>query len=262
MRQTIAITTYNRKADLQSCLACLATAQDLDRWSIHIRDDASTEYDIGKVVAEAGISAEINRNSKNTGCDTNNVDLLRACLDAGAKRVFLLDSDMIVTADVLEFIDCTFARTDGVLSVYNSVLHPVGPEIDDDLIVKNSIGGAATVWDARLLRTILDRMDGPDLWDWQMCDIVSDMNIRLCVARLSRAQHVGMDGINSLRFGELDYGTGFILQTKRQSMALARALDTLMCNQQRYLHGPIRNQIKPPQIIRWKNSMAKRLPWN
>ncbi len=257
--QTIAISTFNRKPELQSCLACLAEARGLDGWAIRIHDDASDDYDIGDIVASSGLAAFVSRNRENLGCDANNVDLLRTCLDAGAQRIFVLDSDLIVASDVLEFIDRNFDRTDGVLSVYNSVLHPVEAIFDGDLLIKNSVGGAATVWDAGLLRSALDRLDGPDCWDWRICDTIAEMKLRIFVASNSRAQHIGISGTNNMRFGELEYGIGFMPENPRHTAALARTLDILLTSQPTYLQGAAR-LIKKPRLARWADSVAKRLP--
>ena len=257
--QTIAITTFNRRVELESCLACLALAHGLPAWTIRICDDASSEYDIAEVVAHSGLPATVSRNPRNLGCDYNTVDLLKSCLSSGADRVFVLDSDMIVMTDIFRFIDRVFDRTDGVLSVYNSVLHPVAGDIDNDLVRKNSIGGGATVWDAGVLCDFMTRLDDPRSWDWRMCDFAAESGVRLCVARHSRAQHVGIGGVNNVCFGELEYGIGFEPQHSRHTAAMAMALDVLMQDQLLYLHGPRRTKRKS-RMQRWAGGIAKRLP--
>jgi glycosyltransferase involved in cell wall biosynthesis len=257
--QTVAITTYNREAELTACLACLGSANRLEDWSVVIRDDASTDYDIAGIVAGLSFPCAATRNPINLGIDANNVALLKACLAEGAERILLLDSDMIVSADALEFVEAVFDRTDGILSLYNSVLHHEAEAIDADLVRKETIGGAATVWDAGVLGRILERLDGSDLWDWQMSAIVRDLGIKLCVARQSRAQHIGINGINSLRFGELEFGSGFVVETADQAHALAAAYATLMGSQEVFRNGRSRYAPKPPRHKRWWRSISKRV---
>ena len=251
----IAIPTYNRRAELEACLACLAAAEGLDDWRIVIGDDCSTDYDIAEVVRHTPLAVTVLRNKANLGCDGNSVLLLEACLRKNARRVLLLDSDMIVSSDALSFAERTFARSDGVLSLYNSVLHVEAEAVDSELVRKNSIGGAATVWDASVLKDMLGGLDGPACWDWRICDMAREKNIRLCVAWESRAQHIGINGSNSLHFGQLEYGARFRIETRVQAEAIAGAHEKLMLSQDIY-----RPRLRPSMLQRWRRSIAKRLP--
>ncbi|WP_136660819.1 glycosyltransferase family A protein [Nitratireductor sp. XY-223] len=250
----IAIPTYNRRAEVEACLDCLASVEGLDDWRVIIRDDCSTDYDIADLLKDRPFSATVLRSKSNGGCDRNTVLLLRACLAQNAGRVLLLDSDMIVSRDILRFADRVFANTDGVLSLYNSVLHDEGQIVDDDLVLKDSIGGAATLWDASVLGHMLEGLDGTRYWDWQFCDRARERNIRIFVVRKSRAQHIGIEGSHSVWFGQLDYGVGFRVDTAEQAAAIAIAHDKLMLSQSLYALS------KKPLLQRWRRSIAKRLP--
>ncbi|MDA4847152.1 glycosyltransferase family 2 protein [Hoeflea poritis] len=251
----IAIPTFNRRTELEACLACLATADRLEDWPVVIGDDCSTDYDIADVVRHVPFAVTVLRNDTNLGCDGNTVSLLQTCLWNNARRVFLLDSDMIVSSDALSFAERNFGRTDGVLSLYNSVLHGEAEIVDGELVRKNSVGGAATVWDASVLKDMLEGLDGPHCWDWRVCDLAFEKGIALLVARQSRAQHIGIDGTNSLRFGELEYGAGFRIETREHAQAIAVAHEKLMLSQ-----GIYRPPFKPSLLERWRRSIVKRLP--
>ena len=254
-QQIIAIPTYNRRGLVEACLSCLGRVEDLCNWQVIIADDCSTDYDIAELAKTASFGCEIIRNEANLGCDRNTVALLRMCLERGAERILLLDSDMIVSADALLFAGRVFDRTDGILSLYNSVLHrPVEP-VDDDLVRKQSIGGAATVWDARVLEDLIDSLETDHCWDWRICERAQEKDIRLIVARNSHAQHVGVGGTNNLNFGRLEYGIGFSVETMEQAAAIADAHERLMLAQSQYW-----DLTKPPKIVRWRNSIVKRLP--
>jgi glycosyltransferase involved in cell wall biosynthesis len=255
---TIAIPTYNRKAELQSCLASLAMVRGLGDWRIAFADDASPDYQIGELVSDAGLSATVFENPHNLGGNRNIVALLQSCLDRGADPILLLDSDMIAATDMLEFAGRTLAKTDGVLSLYNSVLHAASDSLDDDLLVKATIGGAATLWDAQLLQTVLAGLRGQEDWDWEMCRVVAGLGRRLCVARRSRAQHIGIIGTNNCKFGELEFGIGFTPEHNHHHMALNRTLDMLLLDQNLFRYGPSRMK-RPRKLARWKNNILKSL---
>ncbi len=162
---------------------------------------------------------------------------------------------MIVSKDALIFSERVFGRTDGILSLYNSVLHVEVEKTDSDLVRKNSIGGAATVWDAMVLEEITEGLETETFWDWRVCDSAYEKNIRLFVARCSRAQHIGIGGTNSQRFGDLEYGVGFAVETIEQAAAIAEAHEKLMLSQRRYVE-----RVKPSRPARWRMSIVKRLP--
>ena len=130
----IAIPTFNRVRQLVACLASLRRASGLERYRIFIRDDASREFGVNEIARLVPEAESIERNSVNLGPDANQMLLFRDCIEAGARRIFVLDNDMIVSPSILEFTERTFERTDGFLGLYNSTLHKERREVDRDLI--------------------------------------------------------------------------------------------------------------------------------
>lgn len=252
--QIIAISTYNRKAEVVACLECLEAARGIENWRVIIHDDASSDFDIAAITSHLPFECSVFRNPVNLGGDENNVTMLKACVDQGASRIFLLDSDMIVSTDVFEFIENVFERTQGVLSVYNSILHAEASMIDADLVAKQSIGAAATIWDANLLHTVLDKLDGFQIFDWQFCRILDQQKVQLCVAKQSRAQHIGINGDHTAEFGQLEYGIGFSVETAEQARALAMAHANLMLSQN------VRPLSSPDAQVPGSNKSADKFP--
>lgn len=236
-RDIIAIPTFNRIRHLVACLRCLREAWGLDRYRIFIRDDASSEFGIGEIARLIPEATSIRRNAANLGPDGNQVLLFRDCIDAGARRILVLDSDMLVSPAILEFIDQAFERTDGFLGLYNSVLHRELGDLDSELIEKRSVGGAATCWQSSILRRVIDRYERKptETWDWIANAELAETKTRIIVSRRSYAQHMGTIGQNNGIFGKIEYGLGFVIETEEQMRFMAETLDNLMSNQERFV---------------------------
>lgn len=236
--QIIAIPTHNRVDLLLSCLECLSLVDGLDNWSLRIYDDCSSEYDIHAVVSRFGLKAVIQRNEQRLGGDINNLSMLKDCLRLQPERILLLDSDMILSPDSLEFIERHFSETDGFLGLYNSCRHMVQGDINEALVYKWSCGATATVWEAKLLAAMIQSLSDTYLWDWKASDYMNEHHIRICVARKSRAQHLGIiGGMHFFPFGKLDYGLGFEVVHEAHARALAASHQRLMVDQMPYVRA-------------------------
>lgn len=232
-RDIIAIPTFNRIRHLVACLKCLREAYGLDRYRIFIRDDASSEFGVGEIARLIPEATDIQRNAVNLGPDANQMALFKDCLAAGAQRILVLDSDMLVSPSILEFMDGAFERTDGFLGLYNSVLHKKLRDLDPELIEKTSFGGAATLWQSALLQRVVDRYGSKpaDTWDWTANAELAETGTRLIVSRRSYAQHLGIVGANNGIFGRIEYGLGFVIETEEQTRFMAETFDDLMSRQ-------------------------------
>ena len=212
-RDIIAIPTFNRVRHLVACLRCLRQARGLERYRIFIRDDE--------------------RNAVNLGPDANQILLFQDCVEAGARRILVLDSDMIVSPSILEFAERVFERTGGFLGLYNSLLHRKRRDLDRDLIEKLSVGGTATFWQASLMSRVIDRCESKltMTWDWTASAELRRMKTPIVVSRRSYAQHLGTVGVNNGSFGNIDYGLGFVIETEEQARFMAEIFDYLMSRQ-------------------------------
>jgi len=236
LRDIIAIPTFNRIRHLVACLRSLREAYGLDRYRIFIRDDASSEFGVGEIAQLIPDATDIRRNAVNLGPDANQMALFKDCLVAGARRILVLDSDMLVSPSILEFMDRAFERTDGFLGLYNSALHGKRGDLDAELIEKRSVGGAATCWQATVLRGVIDRYErkAAQTWDWVANAELAETRRRIIVSRRSYAQHMGIVGANNGVFGKIDYGLGFVVETEEQMRFMAETFDNLMSNQRQF----------------------------
>jgi hypothetical protein len=231
----IAIPTYNRLPELVACLTCLGEVRGVERCRIFVRDDASTEFDLDTLRKLAPNAERIDRNGENIGADPSQIRLFRDCIEARARRILVLDSDLILSPSALEFAAGAFARTDGLLSLYNSLAHAELRDIDEELVEKRTFGGAATFWDARLLADLLDRAEeGVRTWDWEAVAFLGASGRRIIASRRSYAQHLGISGVNNRTFGRIDYGRGFVVETESQARFMAAAFDTLLMHQEAF----------------------------
>jgi hypothetical protein len=160
--------------------------------------------------------------------------------------VIVLDSVLILSPAALEFATGAIGRTDGVVSLYNSLAHEELCDIDAELVEKRSFGGAGTFWDARLLeRFIADIRESPWGWDWQAVAFLEANRLRIIASRRSYAQHLGISGANNRWFGKIDYGRGFVIETANQARFMAASFDTLMTRQKEF---------RPPRPAKGKAS--------
>jgi hypothetical protein len=112
-------------------------------------------------------------------------------------------------------------HTDGVMSLYNSVLH-TGIldkfQIDNvSMLNKRTIGGAGAVFKKNIIKKILSELPPSNTFDWDWSDYLVKSGVRLLVTERSYVQHIGIVGFNSGNYfgGDLsgslcDYGINFI----------------------------------------------------
>ena len=233
----IAIPTFNRVHQLLACLNCLQQLRGLDRYRIFVRDDASSEFGVREIALLAPQAEKIERNKINLGPDANQILLFKDCIEAGARRILVLDSDMIVSPSLLEVMESVFERTDGFLGLYNSAMHKKRRDVDSDLIEKWSAGGAATCWDSGVLSRVIERHElrATETWDMSAISELHESKRRILVSRRSYAQHLGIVGTNNGSFGNIEYGHGFVIETDMQARFMADAFDHIMLHQDRFM---------------------------
>lgn len=259
MRDIIAIPTFNRIRHLVACLRCLREACGLERYRIFIRDDSSSEFGVGEIARLVPEATSIQRNSATLGPDENQLLLFRDCLAAGARRILVLDSDMLVSPSILDFMEPAFGRTDGFLGLYNSLLHRKRGDLDAELIEKQSFGGTATLWEAALLRRVIDRCRRRDAgtWDWIANTELGETGTRIIVSRRSYAQHLGVVGTNNGTFGHIDYGLGFVIETEEQARFMAETFNDLMSRQRQFALPRGKTKSKTSLANRFLGSFTK-----
>jgi glycosyltransferase involved in cell wall biosynthesis len=217
----IGIPTYNRKIFVDANAEALRNAEMPSDCNITflIVDDASTEFstDYLASVYPPG-SIVIRRDQNSGGADQAICDLFRRCVERDADAILLLDSDLIVSKSFISKGLSFLGRSDGVVSLFNTLNHPTKEDLGE-LLVKESVGSAGTFWDGALAREISENIESGRRWDWRFCSYIRDSGRKVFCARNSLVQHLAYyDGQNS-NLGSGDYGVGFV-ETSLENVSL------------------------------------------
>ena len=211
----LGITTYNRLDILKKSIVSLKTSKLPENCRFRIYDDHSTDYGIDQlkeILPEAEI---IYIQNQNQGSDGNIWTMYKDFVHRNEKGDILVncDSDLIYINDWLHVATKALRKTDGVLSVFNTISHH---SINDwgDFIEKEDIGSAGTLFDYDIVGLIIAKF--PDIclnaFDYKWSDFLHTKGIRLLCLRNSLVQHIGIDGFNS-DISSFDFGKGFAVDS-------------------------------------------------
>jgi hypothetical protein len=218
---TLAIATHNRKHLLEKMITSLYLSDMGDHVHLRIYDDASTDFDEDFLRKAFPGSKTIMRNPVNLGPSKNMHRIFTDFIAQGDDILILTDSDLIFNREWLAVVERIIDRTDGVMSLYNSVLH-TGIldkfQIDNvSMLNKRTIGGAGAVFNKNIIKKILSELPPSNTYDWDWSDYLVKSGVRLLVTERSYVQHIGIVGFNSGNYfggdrsGSLcDYGINFI----------------------------------------------------
>jgi len=218
---TLAVATYNRKHILEKMIKSLYLSDIGANVHIRIYDDASTDFDEDYLKKAFPDSKTIIRNPVNLGPSKNMHRIFTDFIAYGDDILILTDSDLIFNREWLAVVEQVIDHTDGVMSVYNSVLHTGIVDkfqIDNvNMLNKKTIGGAGAVFKMNIIKKILYELPPSNTYDWDWSAYLVKSGIRLLVTERSYVQHIGIAGYNSgnyfggERSGSLcDYGINFI----------------------------------------------------
>lgn len=218
---TLAIATYNRKHLLEKMITSLYLSDIGDNVHIRIYDDASTDFDEDFLQRAFPGSKTIIRNPVNIGPSKNMHRIFTDFIAFDDDILILTDSDLIFNREWLAIVERIIDHTDGMMSLYNSVLHTriLGKlQIDNvNMLNKRTIGGAGAVFKKNILKKILSDLPPSNTFDWDWSDYLVKSGVRLLVTERSYVQHIGIVGFNSGNYfgGEFsgslcDYGVNFI----------------------------------------------------
>jgi glycosyltransferase involved in cell wall biosynthesis len=234
----VLITTFNRRQVVEFCAAALAEVESHGRWDVWVLDDASTDYRLDELKRLFPGARRVMRNDANLGAGPNAAALARQALSGNYDRFLFLDSDLVISPQAFGFIDEVLDQTEGVLSIYNSCLHASTKPTENGLCVKSSVGTAGTVWQKPLLEEVLARVPTDRHWDWRFCRYLGSTGRQIAVSTRSYAQHIGLGGLNTKKFGDIDFGLNFTAETNTHLAALAWQCDALLSAQRRYRARP------------------------
>ena len=110
---------------------------------------------------------------------------------------FNADSDIIFHPDWLCISLELLKETEGVLSLFNSVTHPVNKMINEKFCTKSHIGSAGTLFTRGRLEGLMEQF--PDIdqvkgFDWQWSEYFCEKNIPIYCVNNSLIQHIGYTG--------------------------------------------------------------------
>ncbi len=226
---TIGITTYNRLDILKIMAKSLQEVEGLEKCNIRIYDDASTEYGINTLKDLFPNAKSIKRNKTNLKADGNMYNMYKDFLDSGDKILINTDSDLIFSNNCINQGLKIFNQTNGILSLYNSIVIK-GGRINEFLLEKPYIGAAGTILSRECIEKILDKFSLADIdsdlpfFDWRWCRYLREIGHNIYCVKKSLVQHIGFSGQNSSNM-LFDYGEGFKVEDLCQGQVIN---DTLL----------------------------------
>ncbi|WP_137929157.1 glycosyltransferase family 2 protein [Mesorhizobium comanense] len=226
----VAIPVHERAELVRHCFATAAELILPQGSRIVVHDDASPTLDVARLIADTGLTAQLERAATRRGASGTITHIWRSFLGSDQQYLLFLDSDMIINRDALGAGLDRMAGFDGLLTLYNSIIHP-GEPLGPDLVKKGRIGNAGTLWRRPLVEAALAAVGGQAYIDDRYCEFFGARNIPLAAMARSRVQHLGIAGENYHPFGALDHGIGFVPDSPRQSAAIVHAHDQLLSRQ-------------------------------
>lgn len=195
---TIAVATYNRIDYVRIISKSLTECKLIDSCNIRIYDDCSSELTLNDLAAIFPQAREIIVREKNLGADRNMHQIYKDFLRTEDDLLVVIDSDLICNPYFIEFVNENIDRTDGMLSVYNSISHEPLYELDETFLIKAHVGSAGTVFKREIVSLIVEneQLDFRVRYDWEWSAYLSNAGIRLFVSRESMVQHIGLCGQN------------------------------------------------------------------
>ncbi|WP_299399508.1 glycosyltransferase [uncultured Gelidibacter sp.] len=221
MRVTIGIPTFNRE-DLLKIMAKSLYNSDLSaETSIRVYDDCSTEYDKEYLNSIFPTAASINVNSNNLRADKNMYFMYADFLKNGDDYFFNADADLIFNKHWLKKGLELIQKTDGVLSLFNTNAHKSYQLIDNQLCLKETIGAAGTLFTREQVLNIMvyfDSIEKVQRFDWQWCNYLKVIGVKINCVNQSLVQHIGYKGQNSRLY--FDVGKNYQIESLEEGQVV------------------------------------------
>jgi glycosyltransferase involved in cell wall biosynthesis len=230
----ILLTTFNRAKYLTPSLRSLFES-DLGDSTLHIYDDCSEQPEalealdsISELAPLFNPQVKLHKNKVNLGCDKNiTISARKVIEETGCDYIVTTDSDTVYNKDWLNFLKAQFEKdkikSDGIaaISLFNAEAHRVAGKYDDDLNIKQSLGGMTVAvkssyffeMDETAAFTMRsDNSDGKPwyCWDWEVVYRSMDKGEKLLCSNKSYVQHIGKYGAHSRGDGSWDQCEDFI----------------------------------------------------
>ena len=231
MKITIGIPTYNRK-DLLVIMANSLSQSELREFvNIRIYDDCSTEYNKEFLEELFPNAKSITINPVNINADKNMYQMYVDFIATGDDYFFNADSDIIFNKDWLNKGLELLKRTDGILSLFNANSHSSYKDLDDELVLKWSIGAAGTLFSRQRVLEIIEQFDTlakVNSFDWQWCNYFKNKEIPIYCVNSSLVQHTGYHGQNSNLY--FDVGRNYKIESIEDGQIMNDILEASIDN--------------------------------
>jgi len=210
---TIGITTFNRRALLETTAAALAQVRHLDSARILVLDDCSEEFDPG-YLRQLFPTAEVQRSAEHSGgADYAMHRLFERFVRTGSGYLLVLDSDLLASRNLIDrcvgIIEADhISAQPGLYSVFNAARHRT-VRVEGQFVVKQTVGAAGTLWRHSLLADVLRHVPVSRKFDWDWSAYLTRQAVPIRVTRRSCVQHIGRMGQNSRSFVGMDHGEQF-----------------------------------------------------
>jgi len=211
MKVTLAITTYDRSEYLIKMQKSLYASKKIEECNIRIYDDCSKSYDTKYLQQLFPKAKSIIRQKKNLKGDGNLKQAMINFLSTDDDIFVITDSDIIFHPDWIIFLTEHINYTEGVMSLFNSILHTSYEKTiinGNPFLLKDAIGAAGTVMNRKIVKIITEKLQDPRGIDWKFSDILKNVDIRLFVSEKSYVQHIGIHGKHNIGY-RTDYGLNF-----------------------------------------------------
>ncbi|MDR1952226.1 MAG: glycosyltransferase family 2 protein [Elusimicrobiota bacterium] len=195
MKLFIAIPVYNRKEYLEITARSLYECSNVDKAEIVVFNDCSDEFDENylKELFNRPNTKIINADEK-IDIDIHYYNIMKYFIKTDCDVLAILDSDLLLRPDAIDYIFNNFNKTDGFLGLYNSELHR-DLFFDGEFVYKEDVGFAGICVSKKVLSDFILRQDPKArAIDFKFSDFLLDNNIRITVAKNCLAQHIGFDG--------------------------------------------------------------------
>lgn len=212
-----ALTTYNRLNILTLSLESLVQCEFPPDSHLIVSDDCSSP-DVQKFIKDTfskpikNLDVKLIFNKINVGCDRNMVRVIRECfLKSNDKFVISIDSDAIYNPRWIHKLLSAkeqIKENIGMLGVFNTTNHSVVGDYNEDILIKESLGGFAVLLNKDVfLHPSLNFQS----WDWSYVMLCGRLKYRIFCTKKSYAEHIGVIGTHS-EHGGGDQATNFIAQ--------------------------------------------------
>ena len=203
------IPTFNRMGLIELTSSYLKKIDfDPARFSFLVSDDCSTEFGLAflkKAYADLP-NVTFLKTNKNSGAVAHMWALLRFFSKSTFDKILVLDSDLIVHENCVQYI--SDFNDELVSSLYNSCFHEIG-KVCGTYCTKTDIGWAGALIDKSVVQEMFNIFGSSPFDDWALSDAASRRNWTIKVCTPSAIEHIGVFGMNNASPHHFDHSFDF-----------------------------------------------------